>query len=83
MFQLQKVSAIEYPMIDSFDGKNLKNENQYILLLFYRYKIIDSVRSKLYPHGSCTKENAAYICNELHIDNDVVYGNTKLFIRQP
>ncbi|CAF3153265.1 unnamed protein product [Rotaria sp. Silwood2] len=48
-----------------------------------RYKIIDSVRSKLYPRGAPTKENAAYICRELNLDNDVAYGNTKLFIKQP
>ncbi|CAF0740879.1 unnamed protein product [Adineta steineri] len=48
-----------------------------------RYKIIDSVRSKLYPRGSATKENAAYICHELNLDNDVAYGNTKIFIKQP
>ena len=48
-----------------------------------RYKIIDSVRSKLHPHGPFTKESAIYICQELNIDKDVVYGNTKLFIKQP
>ncbi|CAF4613532.1 unnamed protein product, partial [Rotaria magnacalcarata] len=48
-----------------------------------RYKIIDSVRSKLYPRGVPTKENAAYICRELNLENDVAYGNTKLFIKQP
>ncbi|CAF1230175.1 unnamed protein product [Adineta steineri] len=48
-----------------------------------RYKIIDCVRSKLHPHGPFTKESAAYICNELNINNDVAYGNTKLFIKQP
>jgi hypothetical protein len=71
-------------MIDLFDGKIEKEKNnRYILLLFYRYKIINSVRSKLYPHGPFTKESAAYICNELHIDNDIAYGTTKLFIKQP
>ncbi|CAF4603745.1 unnamed protein product, partial [Rotaria sp. Silwood2] len=29
------------------------------------------------------KESASYICNELNISNDVVYGSTKLFIKQP
>lgn len=48
-----------------------------------RYKIIDGVRSKLYPRGSLSKESAAYICRELKLDNDVAYGNTKLFIKQP
>jgi myosin-1 len=48
-----------------------------------RYKIIDSVRSKLYPRGPLTKESAGYICREINLDNDVAYGNTKLFIKQP
>ncbi|CAF0979976.1 unnamed protein product [Rotaria sordida] len=48
-----------------------------------RYKIIDSVRSKLYPRGSPTKDNADYICRALNLDNDVAYGNTKLFIKHP
>ncbi|CAF1389118.1 unnamed protein product [Rotaria sordida] len=48
-----------------------------------RYKIIDVVRSKLHPYGPFNKESASYICNELNINNDVVYGNTKLFIKQP
>ncbi|CAF4546555.1 unnamed protein product, partial [Rotaria magnacalcarata] len=37
----------------------------------------------LYPRGVPTKENAAYICRELNLENDVAYGNTKLFIKQP
>jgi myosin-1 len=48
-----------------------------------RYKIIDSVRSKLYPRGSLNKESASYICRELNLENDVAYGKTKLFIKQP
>ncbi|UJR31157.1 hypothetical protein I4U23_018664 [Adineta vaga] len=48
-----------------------------------RYKIIDAVRSRLYPRGAPTKENAAYICQELNLNNDVAYGTTKLFIKQP
>jgi hypothetical protein len=51
--------------------------------MYCRYKIIDSVRSKLYPRGAATKENAAYICRELNLENDVAHGNTKLFIKQP
>ncbi len=49
----------------------------------HRYKVIDCVRSKLYPHGPLNEESAAYICDELYIENDVAYGNTKLFIKQP
>ncbi|CAF1653644.1 unnamed protein product, partial [Adineta ricciae] len=48
-----------------------------------RYKIIDCIRSRLYPRGAPTQENAAYICQELHLNNDVAYGTTKLFIKQP
>ncbi|CAM4793576.1 unnamed protein product [Rotaria magnacalcarata] len=48
-----------------------------------RYKIIDCVRANLHPNGPFNKESAAYICIELDISNDVVYGNTKLFIRKP
>ncbi|UJR15523.1 hypothetical protein I4U23_002463 [Adineta vaga] len=48
-----------------------------------RYKIIDCVQSKFHPHGPFTKESATYICDELHITDDVVYGNTKLFIKHP
>ncbi|CAF1179599.1 unnamed protein product [Adineta ricciae] len=48
-----------------------------------RYKIIDCIRSRLYPRGAPTRENAAYICQELHLNNDVAYGTTKLFIKQP
>jgi hypothetical protein len=69
-------------MIDLFNGKIAKETSIY-LLLFYRYKIIESVRAQLHPHGPFTKESAVYICNELNIDKDVVYGNTKLFIKQP
>lgn len=48
-----------------------------------RYKIIDSVRSTLYPRGSLNKDSAGYICRELKIDDDVAYGKTKLFIKHP
>lgn len=48
-----------------------------------RYKIIDSVRSKLYPRGSLTKESSAFICQQLNLENDVAYGKTKLFIKHP
>jgi hypothetical protein len=37
----------------------------------------------LYPYGPLNEESAAYICTELQIENDVAYGNTKLFIKQP
>lgn len=48
-----------------------------------RYKIIDCVRSHLPPQGPCNKESAAYICQTMNIEQDVVYGQTKLFIKQP
>jgi hypothetical protein len=51
--------------------------------IVFRYKIIDAVRLKLYPRGPPTKESAAYICRELNLDNDVAFGKTKLFIKQP
>lgn len=48
-----------------------------------RYKIINDVRSKLYPHGLLTKENAMYICQTLHIDDVITFGRTKLYIKDP
>lgn len=51
--------------------------------MYFSYKIIDCVRSKLHPHGPFTRESATYICEELHINDDVIYGNTKLFIKHP
>jgi hypothetical protein len=82
-YLLNQVSVIEHRMIDLFNGKRRREKISICLLIIYRYKIIDSVRSALHPHGPFTKESAVYICNELNIDNDVVYGNTKLFIKQP
>lgn len=70
-------------MIDLFKGKIVQRNFVIILFFHHRYKIIDSVRSKLYPRGAPTKESAAYICRELNLENDVAYGNTKLFIKQP
>lgn len=46
-----------------------------------RYKIINSVQSKLYPHGSLTKENAIFICKELHLENGIAFGRSKLYIK--
>ncbi|CAF1144575.1 unnamed protein product [Didymodactylos carnosus] len=50
-----------------------------------RYKIIDTVRSKLYPKAknSSDKESATFICKQLNIENNVAYGKTKLFIKEP
>ena len=49
----------------------------------FSYKIIDSVRTKLYPRGTLNRDSAAYICQQLNLDNDVAYGKTKLFIKHP
>ncbi len=85
-FNNSKVFVIEHLMIDLFNGKNKISKKIFFFILtkyFFRYKIIDSVRPKLYPRGSLNKESAAYICRELNLNNDVAYGNTKLFIKQP
>ena len=48
-----------------------------------RYKIIDCVRERLKADGPLNRDSAAYICQQLHIEQDVVYGQTKLFMKKP
>jgi myosin heavy subunit len=55
---------------------------KFLALNFLRYKCI-CPKTWPNPKSGTVKDNAALIIKELNYENDVRYGNTKLFIRSP